>query len=417
MLGYRFAFVGVVLAATCPAAAEPLAPTYTLSQLKAMAAGAHPTLDSADAATRVAEGLLRQARAFVNPELEFESGRGRPREGGGSRSEAFLELRQSIEMPGLRRWRVRVAELGVRGAEIERTQVTAVVDATVARLAYGVLLEQRRAEIARQSSELARRLLDLLTRRVELGESAPLVAVKARSEWFARRRDVLDAEAGLEAARSALDLFCGGLGGGWEIAETLKAPAGDLPVDLVERLRSRNPILQRVAVAIEEAEARTEVVRRERLPGVELSAGHETELDRTATSVGVGLILPLWSRQGGAIQAAVAERERVLALQRALASELETELARAVAEYRRAEAVSRLHLEGWTAAASRALDIATFSFENGEASLLDVLDSQRSYLEVARAEAESGAALALARVEIERLIDGPLGVEASDEGR
>jgi outer membrane protein TolC len=63
----------------------------------------------------------------------------------------------------------------------------------------------------------------------------------------------------------------------------------------------------------------------------------------------------------------------------------------------------------------QSLDIATFSFENGEASLLDVLDAQRSFLSVSLAEAESWASLALSRAEIERLIAGPLELENTDD--
>jgi cobalt-zinc-cadmium efflux system outer membrane protein len=74
-----------------------------------------------------------------------------------------------------------------------------------------------------------------------------------------------------------------------------------------------------------------------------------------------------------------------------------------------------LHEEGWTQAAKKSLDIATFSFENGEASILEVLDAQRSYLEVSLAEAESWAGLALARADIERLIAGPIDSESTDE--
>ena len=118
-------------------------------------------------------------------------------------------------------------------------------------MTYAVLLERRRAEIARESAEVASRLHELLNRRVELGESSPLEAVKARSEWFARRRDVLDAERALGATRSALSLFCGGrLGERFAITETLEdVGTHELPTDLVERLRSGNPILLRAGVA------------------------------------------------------------------------------------------------------------------------------------------------------------------------
>jgi cobalt-zinc-cadmium efflux system outer membrane protein len=97
----------------------------------------------------------------------------------------------------------------------------------------------------------------------------------------------------------------------------------------------------------------------------------------------------------------------------ALVIELRRALEQSIAGYRTAEAALRLHQEGWTASAAQALDIATFSFENGEASLLEVLDAQRSYLTVRSAEAESWASLALARADIERLLAAPLDSENS----
>ena len=419
MFANRLVSLGIVLAAFTPAVAEPSESSYSLQELRAIARSAHPTLDSAEAALEAASGSLRQARAYPNPEIVVGVGRGRPRDGGDSRSENTIALLQPIELPGIRRWRARAAELRLRGVEFDRALAETIVDSTVARLTYTALLERGRAEIARESAEVASRLHELLARRVELGESSPLEAVKARSEWFARRREVLDAETSLETARSALNLFCGGrLAEGFVIAEMLEDPGAiALPADLVTRLRTRSPVLLRAAIAVEEAQARTGVAKKEVFPRFAVFAGHETELDRKATSVGVGLTIPLWNRNRGEIAAASAAHVRVTADARALTLELETALGQVSAMYRRAMSAIRLHQEGWTATAKQSLDIATFSFENGEASLLDVLDAQRSYLGVSLAEVEAWAALALARAEIERLIAGPVELENTDEAR
>ena len=411
--------LGIVVALLTPVAVGQTPSSYSLEELRAIARSAHPTLASADAAFEAASAASRQARAYPNPEVILAYGRGRPRDGGDSRSENTFGLLQPIEIGGIRKWRTRAAELRVRGAEVERAVVETIVDSVVSRLMYTVLLERRRAEIARESASVAARLHELLARRVELGESSPLEAVRARSEWFARRRDVVDAEGALAAARSALDLFCGDrLPEEYRLTETLEGPGAiALPADLVERLRTRNPFLLRAGFAIDEAQARANVAKKEVLPRLILFAGHEKELDRIATNVGVGLTIPLWNRNRGQIAATSAEQIRATADARTLTLEFETSLAQASAAHRRAVAAIRLHTEGWTASARQSLDIATFSFENGEASLLDVLDAQRSYLSVNLAEAESWAALALARAEIERLIAGPLESETTDETR
>jgi cobalt-zinc-cadmium efflux system outer membrane protein len=419
MRSRRLVSIGFALAICMPVAAEETTTFYTLKELRAIARSAHPTLDSAEAAAQAAAGALRQARAYPNPALAIAAGSGEPRDGGDSRSENAISLVQPIEMPGIRRWRARSAEARLRGVEAERVLAESVVDSTVARLVYTVLLEQRRAEIARESAEVARRLQELLSHRVEFGESSPLEAVKARSEWFARRRDVVAAESASAAARFALNLFCENrLPRGFGIAETLKGPGAiPLPGDLLERLRARNPVLLRAGVAVEEAEARTQLARKDVFPRLDLSASHETELDRKGWSIGVGFALPLWNRNRGQIAFASAEHVQATANTRTLTLELATSLEQANATYRGALAAIRLHEEGWTALARQSLDIATFSFENGEASLLDVLDAQRSYLGVSLAEAESWAELALARAEIERLIADSLESESTDEIR
>jgi cobalt-zinc-cadmium efflux system outer membrane protein len=402
-----------------PAATASSGSSYTIEDLRALARSAHPTLAAVEAAIEEAEGLLRQARAYPNPDLALSGGRGEPRDGGASRSESSLELAQPIEMPGVRKWRARVAELGLDGAEIERAVAASAIDASVSRLAYTVLAETRRVEIAQESSRIAGRFHELLARRVELGESSPFEAVKAHAEWFARRRGLLEATGALDAARSALNLLCGDrLGGGYEVVDAPEPSLPpDLPADLVGRMRAGNPVLARAEIALRKAEAGVESERRGTLPQIDLVAGHDTELDRTATSVRVGLKIPLWNRNRGAVEAATAHRRRAAHEMDALLVDLETELSLAATEYRRARAAIALHAEGWNAAAEEALRIATFRFENGEAGLLEVLDAQRSNVEVRLAETDARAALRLARAEIERLIGGPIGRESDHEAR
>jgi cobalt-zinc-cadmium efflux system outer membrane protein len=182
-------------------------------------------------------------------------------------------------------------------------------------------------------------------------------------------------------------------------------------------MKAGNPVLRRAEVAGVRAEARIESEKKETMPRIDLFAGHETELDRTATKLGVGFVIPLWNRNRGAVDAATADRGRLTHETRALLVDLETELSRAAADYRRARAAIELHAEGWTAAAEETLRIATFSFENGEAPLLDVLDAQRSNLDVQLAETDAWATLKLARAEIERLIGGPIDLEKNHEAR
>lgn len=409
--------LSTIVLLSSPIVAESPQPSYTIDDLKSIARSTHPSLAAVDAGIEQAKGALRHSKAYPNPVFAVAGGRGKPRGGGDSRSESSFELVQPIELPGVRNWRARVTELGLEGAELERVVAESAIDASVTRLAYTVLAGRQRVEIARESTRVAEQLNELLERRVELGESSPLEAAKARSEWFARRRDLLDATSTFDAVRSALNVFCGNrLGARYEVVYVPdRAPPAELPADLVDRMRAHNPALAGAEVAVRQAEAGIESERKSALPQIDVFAGHDTELDRTATNVGVGLRIPLWNRNQGAIDTATANRLRTAREKEVLDLGLETELSRAATKYRRARAAIALHVEGWTSTAEESLRIATFSFENGEASLLEVLDAQRSSLEVQLAEVNARTALRLARAEIERLIGGPIEMEAKHE--
>ncbi|HXV75419.1 MAG TPA: TolC family protein, partial [Candidatus Polarisedimenticolaceae bacterium] len=329
---------GIVALLSAPAGGEPGTPAYTIEEIRAVARSVHPTLESVEAGVEAASESVHQARAYPNPALAAAFGRGRPSSGGDARNESSFGLLQPIELPGVRKWRIRLAELGVRAAEVERAVAESIVDSTVARLAHTVLGGEQSVEIARDSLDVAARLHELLARRVELGEAPPLDAVKARSEWYARQQELLVAESELELARSTLDLFCGRrLGTSFVVTDVLDA--GDptaLPDDLVERLQAGNPVLLGAELAIEQAGARIEIERKAPLPRIDVVAGHDTELDRSATHVGVGLTVPLWNRNRGAVAAATASRHRLTSDLAGLRNELEADLARAATAYRRA---------------------------------------------------------------------------------
>ena len=155
MVAHWLVSLGIALVVFTPMAAGETGSSHSLKELQTLARSAHPTLDSADAAIAVAAAELRQARAYPNPEVAVGYGRGRPRDGGASGSESSIEFVQPVELPGLRRWRARSAELRVRAVELDRVLAETIVDSTVSRLVYTILLGERRVEIAEESADVA----------------------------------------------------------------------------------------------------------------------------------------------------------------------------------------------------------------------------------------------------------------------
>jgi len=397
-------FVIAALAAAIPCGQAAATQTYGLEQLRALARVANPNLVSARAAVEAAEAAVERQRVFDDPVAGLRSDWAESVSDSGS--EWRVELSQRIPLPGHRRARIDTAEAALERARYDQLALAALLEYETGRLWAEALLAKQSLGIAAQNEEIARRLLEIVERRVEAGEAAPLEAVKARTEWFSRRRLSQDLKRRLAETRAALDILCHrSLGRSFVLAGDLEHPRDLPPVEsLLAHLESSNSELQVVRAAGAEAEAVLATERKAIIPDIELSIGRESELDKEATGGGIAFRLPIWNRNRPAVAAAEAHLDSARARIDARRLDLEMELEEAVLAYRSAAQHLGLYEGGWRESAARAVEIAEFSYENGESSLLDLLDAQRSLLEVGLTEIEARARLTLARLDIERLL-------------
>jgi len=404
-----------VLAAAALCGHASAAARYGLAELRAAARAEHPTLESARAAIEAARATVRQRRTFADPVANFESGHAE--DGAESGREWSAGLAQRIPLPGLRRERIRSAEAAVERARLDRRALESLLDFEVGRLWADAVLAERAAEVGARGEAIAERLLELVERRVAAGEAAPLEAIRARTEWFAGRRLSRELERQRGAARASLDVVCNrSLGRDFALADELDS-ARELPsIDvLLARLDGSSPEIRSARAAIAEAEAELAAERKAALPELELSLGRESELDKEATAAGFAFTVPLWNRNRAGAAVADARLQAVRAELAARRLELGLELEDAVLAHRAAGEQLALYQAGWRQSAERAFEIAGFSYRNGESSLLELLDAQRSLLEVGLAEVETRARLTVARLRIERLLGQPLDEVTTDD--
>ncbi|MFO1530719.1 MAG: TolC family protein [Kiritimatiellia bacterium] len=128
---------------------------------------------------------------------------------------------------------------------------------------------------------------------------------------------------------------------------------------------------------MEQAEALLEVARRERWPGIEVSAGYQQfeEGDSDAVAVGVSLALPLWDRRTGEQDAWKARIARAAADLEQASAEAATALAEARENADNARATLALLNDSELPLARSVADAATKSYEAGATGLLDLLDA------------------------------------------
>jgi len=370
----------------------------------------HPSARSAQALDASAAAASKAARLLPDPTLELSLGEGRAADGSGSpKTEKGFSVSQSIPWLPARSASIEAADHEARALRAEglATRWGLELDAQVT---YERLLFARaQVEVGRASAEDARSLLDLMTRRASLGEARAVDRIKARVEWLRQDRQLSAADREELAAEGIMRTLAG---------EPLPTPlrlAGELPrhpdgmralLDAHPDALERSPALIRARAEAARASSLLSSARRGRVPDLGFSFFRQNELDREAWGGALGLTLPLWNARRGDVARAEAESR----LRAADAERVRLALLSDLATRRRdveTLAVQVASLEGdFLPSAAESVRLARLLFEEGETSLLDLLDAQRTAREARREEIRARFELATAIAELRRLL-GP----------
>lgn len=369
----------------------------------------HPGARQVIAFEAAASAERKAARQIADPTLAFSWDRASlPGGPDSSSTETGFSVSQTIPWPGTLTANVRAGE---RAADVLRAEGagTGWELEIEARTAFARLLYARAAlDIARAAEADALGLRDLTAKRTELGEAREVDRIKAEVEWLRqqRTRRSLDREA--EAAEAVLRTLA------VEPLPRTLALRGELPLsippvdgsELQERLARSNPRLAAVRARADRDAALLSVSRRARISDLDVTWFRNKELDKEASGFSVGLRVPLWNANRGEIARAAAATSLASATAQRVLLDLTTALERARQELDVASTQGAMLNRDILPAATRSLELARFSYQEGETSLLDLLDAQRTFRETQREAAASRLALALALAEVQRLV-GP----------
>jgi cobalt-zinc-cadmium efflux system outer membrane protein len=369
----------------------------TIEQLVAIGLERAPELTAARTDIAVAAGQVTQSALRPNPEAAVGHAQG---PGG------MLTTTLGVEWPlDLFRRPARVATAR-RAADItslalrdrERLLASAV------REQAGRLLAARRSlEVTNEALTVARRMRELLDRRVTEGNAPKLDANLAAIEELRLDADAALATGEVEAASIELKALVGlGPDAPLALRESLDAvvaaPAG--PFLTVAAAMSDRPDLRDAIARIGLAEAEAEEARREARPDVTLVAGYSREqfgfpqlgLDPRGTVVpirdifhsvivGAKVLLPVSNRNQGALAVAQAERAGADALFSARRLAARAEIDAAVARERHARRAVELYATSVRALARQNVEARLEGYDLGRFPLADVLTEQRRYLD------------------------------------
>lgn len=352
----------------------------TLEQAVARALAANPTLRAAALDVAIAEGARRQAGLFRNPEVSFV------REGTqrGTRTQT-VQLSQVLELGGKRSARIRLAErerslaagsLGVARADLRADVTTAYFDALAA---------QERLQIAQSSLEVASKAAYAAEKRVAAGRVSPVEQDRAGVAQASARIELAEAQGELSITMQTLTAYWGETA---VVPRSLAVPELDLtpqpPLDELLRRLDMSPQLRRSRLQVEREEAQVGLDRSQRMPDVTLMVGRkkDDQIDRAQTVVGVSVPLPLFNRNQGSLQASLARAEKARTELEAERLRLYQSLTTAYREAQLSRDQVRAMREDILPKAQRVFDAAVTGFEAGKFSFLDVLDAQRTLLQI-----------------------------------
>ena len=387
-----------------PAAAPrtgPLPAQLTLPQALEEAAARSPAVVAAEREVAAAEARLRQAGYRNNPELsvEVENFAGTGALKGLQSTEITAAVNQRLDLGGRRTARVEVARAEVRVQQLRLAIARADLARSVREQFARAISAHERLEQAEDNVTWARELARVTGVLVEAGRDPPLRALRARSALAQASAAFEAAKAEELAARSSLAALFG-------VSAPVEQVTGSV-LDLVPRQISAETSLE---VQLADAErlaagagVRQQVTERRLDPAVGVGVRHVRETGDVGLVAGVSMPLQLFDRNQGGIAAAraleAAAEARRLGILATTTAQARNAIANVEAAQRRVSALDKNAVPE----AAEALRLTQRSYEEGRASLLELLDARNAYTAAQASLTEARQALALATAELGRI--------------
>jgi cobalt-zinc-cadmium efflux system outer membrane protein len=375
----------------CSAAGEEAAVTtnaVTLDALVAEALERNPELQFYQAELAAAKAGRKSAAAWSNPELSTSVGQKTVRDRGLSAEGVAwaVSVVQPFEWPGRIGLRKAIANRDVELAELGLGRFKVALAARMRQLAYGLFAAQQKAGAAAEVAERFQALREVLVQRDPAGLTPLLETRVIEATELTMQRKASEATLATQAALLELNQLRGlppdaplSVGA----AHLVFRPAENAGT-LVSMARTNNFELRLRGVELAQQGHRVELARSERFPAISVGPSFSEERAgerERILGVGVSLPLPLWNRNKGNIEAAVA---RQLQAEVSL-NVLEREVQRKVAEAALSYETRRREMARWRPDSAQhfkeAAELADRHYRLGAVPISTYVELQKQYLE------------------------------------
>jgi len=371
-----------------PAMAVTATNAATLDALVAETLARNPELKFYEAEILAAKGGRKTAGLLANPELSGSVGNKTVR-GGGLSAEGVawsVSVMQPFEWPGRLGLRKAIANRDIELAELGYARFKIALAGRVRTLAYGLFAAQEKAVAAREVAERFTALREVLVQRDPAGLTPLLETRVVEATELTMQRKASDATLATQAALLELNQLRG-------VAPDTRLTISQThlafrPVESLETLtalaHTNNFELRLRAVELAQQGFRVDLAKNERYPAISLgpTISEENAGDHERIiGVGVSLPLPLWNRNKGNIQTAMARQMQAEVSLNVTAREVERKVIEAALTYE----TKLRQMASWRPDSvehfREAAEIADRHYRLGAVQLSVYVELQKQYLE------------------------------------
>lgn len=368
----------------------------------------------------ISEALYNASKAIPNPSFSASYG---------NNSDWGIQMGQFVEMElsqpitfGVISARKRVAknEAKIASTNLEDYLLNLKAEATVGFIE--TMLARDLSYIAHQTYDNMQRLATGDSLRFVKGDISEYDMLQTRIEARMAQQEYLSAVASYHNALVVLDLYTGNPNRGTSgIEGHLANPDKDYTLaELTDIALRHRPDLKSAQQSVSLAESQARLVKRERLPEVELSLGVSINSEvrneiapapkYTGYTAGLSLPLPFSNANKGNIKASQLSIQQSQLQAEALENHMISEIMQALNNYHMAQRNARTYTEELIHDAEKILQGRLYAYQRGEIALIEVLAAQETYNQVRKNYAEALSQCMTAWVELQK-VTGLLEIE------
>ncbi len=381
----------------------------------------NPELAAFSKEVQALKGVTLQAGLLPNPELTlFAENAGNLQKVDRSaavgakeveQQDTTLRINQLIELGGKRAARVKAASLGEEVAEQAYEARRVDLIAQVANVFTEVLAAQEQLRLAEESQQLAQRVVNTVSKRVQSGKVPPIEETKVEVAFSATEIAMVQAQRDLATARKRLALLWGSSSPQFnKVLGNLESLVALPSFEALAERALASPMALRAMKNMEQRKAVLEVEQTRRIPNLTVMAGvlNHSQTGGTTAIAGISIPLQIFDRNQGNLHEAYQRVDKAMDEQMATELRLKSELTQAYEALIAAQNETRILRDSILPKAKSAFEVTNKGYELGKFGFLEVLDAQRTLFQNQVLYVRALANYQRFVNEIERLIAAPV---------